>query len=54
MHFKIKPNSCFVYNYFDVGLKLWQENMDMQPFFNEYKAVIYVCKYFLKTEDNNW
>ena len=31
LHFKIQPNSCFVNNYFDVGLKAWQENTDTQP-----------------------
>ena len=25
--------------------------MDMQPVFNEYKAVAYMCQYFSKTED---
>ena len=25
--------------------------MDLQPVFNEYKAVIYMCQYFSKTED---
>ena len=37
--------------YFDVGLKAWQANMDIQPVFNEYKTVTYVCQYFSKTED---
>ena len=36
---KKKPNSCFVISYFDVGLKHWQTNMDIQPVFNAYKAV---------------
>ena len=31
LHLKREPNSCFVNNYFDVGLKTWQANMDMQP-----------------------
>ena len=25
--------------------------MDIQPVFNEYKAVTYMCQYFSKTED---
>ena len=29
LHLKRKPNSCFVNNYFDVGLKAWQANMDI-------------------------
>ena len=48
---KRQPNSCFVNNYFDVGLKAWQTNMDIQLVFNEYKAVTYMCQYFSKTED---
>ena len=34
LHFKGKPNYCFDSNYFDVGLKVWQEKMDIQPVFN--------------------
>ena len=41
LRLKRKPNSCFVNNYFDVGLKALQENMDRQPVFNEYEAVTY-------------
>ena len=33
------PNSCFVDNQFSDGLKAWQANMDIQPVFNDYKAV---------------
>ena len=51
LHLKGQLNSCFVKNYFDVGLKVWQTNMEIQPVFNEYKAVTYMCKYFSKTED---
>ena len=51
LHLKRKPNSCFSNNYFDFGLKAWQANMDMQPVFNECKAVTYMCQYFLKTKD---
>ena len=51
MHLRRGPNFCFVNNYFDVGLKAWQANMDIQPVFNEYKAVTYMCQYFSKTED---
>ena len=47
LHLKREPNSCFVNNYFDIGLKAWQANMDIQPVFNEYKAVTYVSV-FLK------
>ena len=51
LHLKRQPNSCFVSNYFDVGLKAWQANMDIQAVFNAYKAVTYMCQYFSKTED---
>ena len=51
LHVKRPPDSCFVNNYFDVGSKAWQANMDIQPVFNEYKAVTYMCQYFSKTED---
>ena len=51
LHLKRKPNSCFANNYFDVDLKAWQENIYIQPVFNEYKAVRYMCQYFSKTED---
>ena len=46
-HLKREPNSCFVNNYFEVGCETWLENMDIQPVFNEYKAVTYVS-IFLK------
>ena len=49
LHLKRQPNSCFVNNYFDVGLKAWQTNMGIQPVFNEYKAVKYVS-IFLKNQ----
>ena len=39
LHLKTQPNSCFINNYFDVGLKSWQANMDIRPVFNEYEAV---------------
>ena len=51
LHLKNQPNFCFVNNYFDVGLKAWQAIMDIQPVFNEYNAVTYMCQYFSKTED---
>ena len=51
MHLKRKSNSCFLDHYFDVALKISQANMDIQPFFNEYKAVTYMCQSFSKTKD---
>ena len=46
LHLIRPPNSCFVNNYFDAGLRAWQANMDIQPVFNEYKAVAYMCSFF--------
>ena len=51
LHLKRQPNSCFINNYFDVSLKAWQANMDIQAVFNEHKAVTYMFQYFSKTED---
>ena len=50
LHLIRPPNSCFVNNYFDTGLRAWQVNMVIQPVFNEYKAVAYMCSYFSKSE----
>ena len=36
LHLKRQPNSCFINNYFDIDLKTWQANIDIQPVFNEY------------------
>ena len=51
MHFKRDPDSCFVNNYFSNGLLAWEANMDIQPVFNQYKAVAYMCAYLSKTKD---
>ena len=51
LYLKRQPNSCFFNNYFDIGLKACQGNMDIQPVFNEYKLVAYMCQSFPKTED---
>ena len=31
-----EPYSCFVDNYFDLGLKTWQANMGIQAVFKDY------------------
>ena len=49
LHLKRQHNSCFANNHFDVGLKAWQTNMDIQHVSNEYKAVTYMCQYSSKT-----
>ena len=51
IYLKRPPNSCFVNNYFDEGLSAWKANIDVQPVFNHYKAVTYMCAYFSKSED---
>ena len=43
IHFKRPPNSCFVNNYFDEGLLAWKANLNLQPVFNHYKTVTYMC-----------
>ena len=52
IHLSRQPNSCFVNNYFPAGLFAWEANMDIQPVFNEYKTVAYMCAYLSKTEDS--
>ena len=48
----MQTSSYFVNNYFNIGLKAWLANMDIQLVFNEYKSVTYMCSlYFFKTED---
>ena len=46
IHYKRPPNSCFVNN----GLMAWEANMNIQPVFNHYKAVAYMCAYLSKSE----
>ena len=31
IHLRRTPTSCFVNNYFKVGLEAWEANMDIQP-----------------------
>ena len=50
IHLKRSPNSCFVNNYNNVCLRAWEANIDIQPVFNYYKAVSYMCSYFSKSE----
>ena len=47
-HLKSNPHFCFENNYFSDGLKSWQENIDIQCFCNESKAVTKMCSYFSK------
>ncbi|KXJ10654.1 ATP-dependent DNA helicase PIF1 [Exaiptasia diaphana] len=50
LHLKRPVNSCFINNYFPAGLKGFQANVDLQPVFNHYKCITYVCSYFTKDE----
>ena len=50
MHLKRPIDSCFINNYFIAGLKGVAANVDLQPVFNHYKCITYVCSYFTKDE----
>ena len=51
LHLKRPTDSCFVNNYFDIGLLAWEPNIDIQPVLNYYKALTYMCSYLSKEED---
>ena len=51
IHYKRPANSCFMNNYFCDGLMVWEANMDIQPIFNQYKEVAYMCAYLSKSEN---
>ena len=51
MAFSFTYDSCFVTNYFNIGLLGWEANVDIQPVFNYYKATTYICSYLYKQED---
>ena len=50
LHLKRPLDSCFINNYFLAGVKGFKANVDLQPVFNHYKCVTYVCSYFTKDE----
>ena len=50
-HLKRETNPCFIYSYFVDEFETWKANIDIQPVFNHYKAVTYMCLYFSKTKD---
>ena len=50
LHLKRPIDSCFINNYFIAGLKGFAANVDLQPVFNHYKCITYVCSYFTKHE----
>ena len=43
-------DSCFINNYFVAGIEGFAANVDLQPVFNHYKCITYVCSYFTKDE----
>ena len=43
IHLKQQFNVCFINNYFPESA--WKTNIDIQPVFNHYKAVTYMCSY---------
>ena len=50
LHLKRPTESCFVNNYFDIGLQAWEANIDIQPVFDYCKAITYMCSYLSKEE----
>ena len=50
LHLKRSVDSCFINNYFIAGIKGFSANVGLQPFFNHYKCLTYVCSYFSKDE----
>ena len=50
LHLKRALDSCFINNYFVAGIKGFPANVDLQPVFNHYKCIMYVCSYFTKDE----
>ena len=50
-HLRGQPISCFLNNYFKIGLSVWQANMDIQPVFNKHKAIANMCAYLSKSEE---
>ena len=50
-HLKRPPNSRFVNQDFSEGLLAWVANLDIQPVFDHYKAVVYMSAYLSKCKD---
>ena len=50
LHLRRPIDSCFINNYFVAGIKGFAANVDLQPVFNHYKCITYVCSYFTKDE----
>ena len=50
LHLRRPIDSCFINNYFIAGIRGFGANVDLQPVFNHYKCITYVCSYFTKDE----
>ena len=50
LHLKRPIDSCFTNNYSIAGIKGFAANVELQPVFNHYKCITYVCSYFTKDE----
>ena len=50
LHLKRSLDTCFTNNYLVAGVKGFAANVDLQPVFNHYKCITYVCSYFTKDE----
>lgn len=50
LYLKRPLDSCFINNYFMADIKGFAANVDLQPVFNHYKCVTYVCSSFTKDE----
>ena len=50
LHLKRPVDSCFINNYFEARIKGFRANVDLQPVFNHYKCITFVCSYFSKDE----
>lgn len=46
LHLRRPTDSCFINNYFVAGMKGFAASVDLQPVFNHYKCITYVCSYF--------
>ena len=48
LYLKRSLDSCFTNKNFIAGVNGFAANVDLQPVFNHYKCIIYVCSYFTK------
>ena len=50
IHTKRPKNLCSVNSYFADGLLAWEVKLDIEPVFNDYNAMSYMCAYLSKLE----